>query len=73
MVNINLSVPDDLKKQMENLKFVNWNSVIKEAIREEIRELKVLDLIADKSKITEKDALEISREIKKSMWKKYKE
>ncbi len=72
MVNITLSVPEDLKKKMEESKFINWSEVAREAIRERIKQLQILDAIADKSKLTKKDAIELGRKIKKSMWKKYK-
>jgi len=73
MPTITLSVPDDLKKDMDKSKFINWSEVAREAIRERISQLNILNAIAAKSKLTEKDALEIGRKIKKSMWKRYQE
>lgn len=73
MPTITLSVPSDLKQEMDKTKFINWSEVAREAIRERIGQLAVLNAIAAKSKLTEKDALEIGRKIKKSMWKKYQE
>lgn len=69
---ITLSVPEDLKREMEKSKFINWSEVAREAIRERVSQLAVLNAIAIKSKLTEKDALEIGRKIKKSMHKRYK-
>ena len=71
MPTITLSVPEELKHEMDKSKVINWSAVAREAIREKILELKILHDIASKSKLTEKDALEIGRKIKKSMWKKY--
>ena len=73
MPTITLSVPSDLKQEMDKSKFINWSEVAREAIRERISQLAILNAIAAKSKLTEKDALEIGRKIKKSMWKKYQE
>lgn len=72
MVNITLSVPSDLKQEMDKSKFINWSEVAREAIREKVFQLKVLNSIAAKSKLTEKDALEIGRKIKKSMHERFK-
>lgn len=72
MPTITLSIPSDLKKQMDKTKFMNWSEVAREAIKERISQLNILNLITEKSKLTEKDALEIGRKIKKSMHKKYK-
>jgi len=73
MPTITLSMPDDLKKQMEEFKEINWSEVARESIRERISQLLLLNSIVKESKLTEKDALEIGREIKKSMHKRYKE
>lgn len=72
MPTITLSVPSDLKQEMDKSKFINWSEVAREAIRERVFQLKVLNSIAAKSKLTEKDALEIGRKIKKSMHEKFK-
>ena len=73
MPTITLSVPSDLKQEMDKSKFINWSEVARAAIRERVAQLAVLNAIAVKSKLTEKDALEIGRKIKKSMWKRYQE
>ncbi|MAE49821.1 hypothetical protein CMI48_03270 [Candidatus Pacearchaeota archaeon] len=74
MAVITLSMPDDsLKAEMDKMEFMNWSAVAREAIRERIAQLAVLDAIAAKSKLTEKDALEIGRKIRKSRHKRYQE
>jgi len=72
MVTITLSVPEELKTEMDKSKFINWSAVAREAIREKVSQLSILNSIAAKSKLTEKDALEIGRKIKKSMHERYK-
>lgn len=72
MPTITLSVPEELKTEMDKSKFVNWSEVAREAIRERIGQLKILNAIASKSKFTEKDAVELGKKIKKSMFEKYK-
>ena len=71
MPTITLSVPEELKEEMEKSKFINWSAVAREAIRIKVYQLKILDSIASKSKLTEKDAIEIGRKIKKSMHGQY--
>ena len=73
MAVITLSIPEDLKTEMDKTKFINWSEVAREAIRERVSQLGILNAIAAKSKLTEKDAIEIGRKIKKSMHKKYLE
>ena len=73
MPTITLSVSEDLKQEMDKSKFINWSEVARESIRERVVQLRILNSIAEKSKLTEDDALEIGKKIKKSMWKKYQE
>ena len=72
MPTITLSVPEELKKEMDKSKEINWSEVARLAIREKISQLKILNSIAKKSKLTEKDALKLGKEINKSLHKKYK-
>ena len=67
MVNITLSVPNELKNEMEGLKEINWSEVARVAIRIKISQLKILKTISSKSKLTEKDALELGKKINKSL------
>ena len=73
MPTITLAVPEELKHEMDKSKFINWSEIAREAIREKVNQLKILDSIAKKSKLTEKDAIDIGRKIKQSAFKKYKE
>ncbi|MFB6246685.1 MAG: hypothetical protein ABEI74_03795 [Candidatus Pacearchaeota archaeon] len=70
---ITLSVPEDLKKEMDKNKFINWSEVARQAIKEKVSQLSLLNSIAKDSKLTKKDAIEMGREIKKSMHERYKE
>ena len=70
---ITLSVSSDLKEEMDKVKFVNWSEVAREAIREKISQLALLNSIVKKSKLTKEDALEIGRKVNASMHKRYKE
>ncbi len=71
MPTITLSVPEDLKREMEGSKEINWSAVAREAIQEKVAQLRILKSIASKSTLTQKDALELGRKINKSLHKRY--
>jgi hypothetical protein len=73
MPTITLSVPEDLKKDMDASSDINWSEVARVAIRTKVAQLKILKRITAKSKLTEKDALELGREINKSLHKSLNE
>ena len=69
MVNITLSIPEDLKEDLKKHKEVNWSAVVRRAMEEHLRKIEMVEAIAQKSKLTQKDADEISRKIKRDMAK----
>ena len=71
MPTITLSVPDDLKRDMDSSRDINWSEVAREAIRTKVSQLKILKSITSKSKLTNKDALELGRKINQALHKNY--
>ena len=71
MPTISLSVPEDLKKEMEESKEINWSEVARVAIKNKITQLKILKQITSKSILTEKDAIELGKKINKSLHQEY--
>lgn len=71
MPTITLSVPEDLKKEMDESKDINWSEVARVAIRNKVSQLKILKEITSRSRLTEKDALELGRKINKSLHGRY--
>ena len=67
-----LAIPSELKKQMDEVKFANWSEIARTAFKEKIIQFQVLESIAKKSKLTDKDALELGKKINKSMHESYK-
>jgi len=67
MPTITLSVPEDLKREMDESREMNWSEVARAAIKNKVAQLKILKNISSKSKLTEKDALELGRKINKSL------
>lgn len=71
MPTITLSVPEDLKREMDESKEINWSAVAREAIHEKVAQLHILKSIAAKSKLTKKDAIELGRKINDSLHQRY--
>ena len=72
MGTLSVSVPDDLRNKMVELDEINWSAVARKAFEEKVRQIEILNRIAGKSRLTEKDAAEISRKINKNMAKQFK-
>jgi hypothetical protein len=73
MANITLSVSEELKRKMEQFPEINWSEVARQAIKNKATQLAVLKAIVSKSKLTEKEAIELGRKINKGLAKKYRE
>ena len=73
MTNITVTLPDELKKELKKHKEVNWSAVIRKAIFEHLRNVRIAEAIAQKSKLTKKDADEISRMMKKELAEEFNE
>lgn len=71
MPTVTLSVPEELKREMEVSKEINWSEVARGAIREKVAQLRILKSIASKSKLTKKDAVELGEKINESLHKRY--
>ncbi|MBI2584185.1 MAG: hypothetical protein HYW25_05940 [Candidatus Aenigmarchaeota archaeon] len=73
MVSITLSVPEELKEEMDRHPELNWSEVARQAIRERVILLKKMDRLLAESKLTEEDAIELGRKVNKALAKRYKE
>lgn len=67
MVNMTLAIPADLSDVMKKHNEIKWSEVARKAIAEKAKLLELMDKIVEKSKLTEKDALEIGLKIKKGI------
>lgn len=61
-----LSIPEDLAKKMKVFSEIKWSEVARQAIQKRVEDMEVLNKLASKSRLTEKDVLEISKKIKAS-------
>jgi len=53
MANVTVSVPDDLKKKMENAGSVNWSVVARQAFEEAVRRREMLEAAEDIDRLRE--------------------
>lgn len=72
MVSITLSVPSELKREMDEFHDVNWSAVAREAIQRKVLLLKKFREFAKESELTEDDALRLGSEVSRQISKKHK-
>lgn len=72
MVNVTLAVPEELHKVMKRHPEIKWSEVARQAMWEYAKKLELLDEITSKSKLSEKDVLEIGV-VKKGIAERYSE
>jgi hypothetical protein len=72
MVSITLSVPEELKKDMDSFADINWSAVAREAIKNKIVLLKKFKEFTKNSTMTEEDALVLGRKVNKSLAQRYR-
>ena len=63
MPNVTVSVDDTLKDQMDDHPEINWSEVARQAIREKIRDLRVMEELVEGSELTEEDVDELAAQI----------
>ncbi len=80
MAELKVEIPEDLKKDITKHPDISWSKVFEKAVREELAErakrhliLSALNKLLEKSKLTEKDALELGREVNEGMYRRLKE
>jgi len=73
MVNLTLSVPEELKKKMDTLPEFNWSEIARQAIAQRIKDYEIMKNFVSKSKMTQEDAMELGRKVNKAVAKRYLE
>lgn len=71
MTNMTLAVPEDLKAIMEKHKEVKWSEVARGAMWVHAKKLELMDKLLAKSKLSDKDAMELGRRIKEGIAKRH--
>lgn len=72
MVNLTLSIPNELKEKMEKFPEINWSEVTRDSIKKKIAQLSFLKGFRMDSEISPEDALNLGREISELLLKRYK-
>lgn len=72
MTNITLSIPPELKAEMEKFPEINWSEVARNSIKQKIVELSFLKGLTMDSEITPEDAVKMGQEINLLLAKRYK-
>jgi hypothetical protein len=67
MPTMTLSIPDDLYAVIKQHNEIKWSVIARNAMWEYARKVQLVDSILEKSKLTEKDAENIGKLIKKSI------
>ncbi len=71
MVNMTLSIPEELARRMKLFREIRWSEVARQAIEQRISDLEIMNRLASKSKLNERDVLELSKKIKSAAAKKF--
>ena len=72
MTNITLSIPPELKAEMEKFPEINWSEVARNSIKQKIVELSFLKGLTMDSEITPEDAVKMGQEVNLLLAKRYK-
>ena len=67
MVNVTLSIPNELKHKMDTFAEINWSAVAREAFDEKINDLEFIKKFKAKSRITEEDALKWGKQVSRAL------
>ena len=73
MPNMTIRIPEDLKKEIDNHPEINWSEVARQSMWSYIRKLEVAEKIAGKSKLTEKEAEKLGKDLKHDIAEHYRE
>ncbi len=72
MVNVTISLPEEMKKKMDVFAEINWSAVARQAFDEKISDLEFIKRFKSKSTMTENDALNLGRELNSKLAKRRK-
>ena len=72
MSSLTLAIPETLRREMKEFRYINWSEVARAAIIDKIQLLKKMGRLLSKSSLTEADTVKYGRMIKKRQWSKTK-
>ena len=65
MPNMTLAVPEDLHRELRRHREIRWAEIARRAFVRELNRLHVYDRVLARSKLTEEDAIEIGRDMRR--------
>ena len=71
MVNITLSVPAELKTSLDKHSEINWSEVARQAFKDKLSKLSILEKFSFKFKLSDKDIEELSNKINSEVSKRF--
>lgn len=71
MASLTLAIPEDLREKMRRFPEINWSEVARQAIQQKAKLLEKMDFILASGGLTEDEAIELTKEVKKRVWKKH--
>lgn len=72
MVNMTLSVPQEIYKEMKKYPEIKWSEIARQAIIKKIKDLKMLDKLVSKSALKVEDIDKLDEIIKAGLWERHR-
>lgn len=66
MTNVTLAVPKELHEEMRRHPEIKWSEVARQAFQAQLDQINILDRLLAHSKLTERDAVEMGRRIRRA-------
>ena len=63
MPNMTLAIPEELHNKMKKHSEIRWSEVVRKSISEKIESMELLEKLAKRSRLTQKDADEIALKV----------
>ena len=68
MTNITLAIPEDLHAKMKVHSEIRWSEVVRKTIANKIEDLEIMDKLAQKSKLTQKEVDKLAHKINREVF-----
>lgn len=72
MVNMTLSVPQEIYKEMKKYPEIKWSEIARQAIIKKIKDLKMLDKLVSKSVLKVENIDKLDEIIKAGLWERHR-
>lgn len=73
MVNLTLSIPDEVKRKMDAHPHVKWSNAVRAIILQKLESFEIAEKLAKRGSLTEKDVEPIVKKVNRAMARKAEE